>query len=191
MKLQKLKLAQIKPYWRNPRNNITAVEAVKRSIEEYGYNSPILVDENFVVIAGHTRLLALRDLGWKEAEVGVLSLSDEKAKAYRIADNKSAELATWDQEKLLQELREITKIETLDVFFPGVDLSEMISEDIGASSFSYPSEEKIQAAANNVETHFEEANAGYREGLYEVICPHCSESHFINKSEVLGMKPDV
>ena len=173
MKLTKVKLTQIKPYWRNPRNNAPAVEAVKRSIQEYGYNSPILVDKSLVVIAGHTRLIALRDLGYDEIQVGVVDLTEEQAKAYRIADNKSSELATWDEEMLLQELREITSIETLDVFFPAVDLSSMVSESVGAESFSYPTQEKIEEESNRAATQFDGANETYKQGLFEVFCPHC------------------
>lgn len=191
MKLTKVKLTQIKPYWRNPRNNAPAVEAVKRSIQEYGYNSPILVDKSLVVIAGHTRLTALRDLGYEDVQVGILDLTEEQAKAYRIADNKSSELATWDEEKLLQELREITNIESLDVFFPTVDLSEMVAESVGAESFSYPTQDKIEEESDRAATQFDGTNENYKQGLFEVFCPHCGKPHFINKAEASRMLPDV
>lgn len=191
MKLTKIKLSQIKPYWRNPRNNAPAVEAVKQSIREYGYNSPILVDKSYVVIAGHTRLTALRDLGFEEVQVGVLDLPEEKAKAYRIADNKSSELATWDEEKLIQELREISQIESLEVFFPSVDLSAMVSESVGAESFSYPTQEKIEAESDRAATQFDGTNENYKQGLFEVFCPHCGKAHYVSKAEASRMLPDV
>jgi ParB-like chromosome segregation protein Spo0J len=94
-----LSLKSIKPYWRNPRDNREAVEKVKKSIEEYGYNQFIAVDRSHVIIAGHTRFLALQALGWKKAPVMVLDLDEKKAKAYRIIDNKTNEFATWTAEQ--------------------------------------------------------------------------------------------
>ena len=66
MKLTTLKLTDIKPYWRNPRNNEGAVAAVKQSIKDYGFNYPIVVDAEHVIIAGHTRYKALQELGIKD-----------------------------------------------------------------------------------------------------------------------------
>ena len=103
MKIEKININDIKPYWRNPRKNAEAVEAIKNSIQRYGYNSPILIDKDNVIIAGHTRFLALRDMEKKEVEVIRLDLDEEKAKEFRIVDNKSNELSLWDNEKLMQE----------------------------------------------------------------------------------------
>jgi site-specific DNA-methyltransferase (adenine-specific) len=71
-------LAEIKPYWRNPRDNREAVQKVKQSIKDYGYNQLIGVDKNNVIIVGHTRYRALQELGYKEVEVLMLDLDDNK-----------------------------------------------------------------------------------------------------------------
>ena len=105
MQLVKKKLTEIKPYKRNPRINDNAVEAVKESIRQCEYVAPIVVDENGVILAGHTRYKALKEMGVDEIEVCVKSgLTEEQKKKYRILDNKTAELADWDFDLLTQEL---------------------------------------------------------------------------------------
>ena len=105
MKLTKVKLSAIRPYERNPRRNDKAAEEVAKSIEQVGYCNPIIVDEDMVVLAGHTRLKALKKLGWKECDVIIRGgLTEEQKKKYRLYDNKTGELAEWDFELLAQEM---------------------------------------------------------------------------------------
>ena len=105
MQLITMKLKDIRPYPNNPRKNDTAVEAVAESIRQCGYVAPIIVDENGVILAGHTRYKALKALGRSEAEVVVKEgLTEEQKKKYRLLDNKTNELADWDLELLAQEL---------------------------------------------------------------------------------------
>lgn len=106
--LKTLKLADIKPYENNPRQNDQAVEAVKESIKQCNYIAPIIVDENNFILAGHTRYKALKELGRKEAEVLIVSgLSEAQKKKYRLLDNKTNELASWDIDLLEIELEDI------------------------------------------------------------------------------------
>src|SRR5690348_363088 len=100
-KTRTLKVADIKPYFRNPRR-ITeeAVNAVAESIQRYGYVQPITVDSDNVIIVGHTRHRALQKLGVKQVQVYVSDLSEEKAKEYRLIDNRTSEMTTWDHEAL-------------------------------------------------------------------------------------------
>ena len=105
MQLITMKLKDIRPYPNNPRKNDTAVEAVAESIRQCGYVAPIIVDENGVILAGHTRYKALKALGRSEAEVVVKEgLTEEQKKKYRLLDNKTGELATWDFDLLAIEL---------------------------------------------------------------------------------------
>ena len=105
MEIVKLKLSQIKPYENNPRKNEAAVNAVVESIKQCGYCNPILIDENNVILAGHTRYKALKKLGWTECEVVVRpGLTEEQKKKYRLLDNKTNEFATWDYDLLEKEL---------------------------------------------------------------------------------------
>jgi hypothetical protein len=104
-KLEVKKLSEIYPYENNPRNNDIAVDDVVASIEQCTYIAPIIVDENNVILAGHTRYKALQQLGESEAEVIVQTgLSEEQKQKYRVLDNKTGEKAEWDFEKLDAEL---------------------------------------------------------------------------------------
>lgn len=97
-------IKKVQPYPDNPRKNEAAVDAVMRSIERYGYNEPIVVDEDFVVIAGHTRLEALKRLGHTDIEVVVSSLEKDEARKHRIADNKTGESSYWNLQSLAAEV---------------------------------------------------------------------------------------
>ncbi len=105
MKIENLKISEIKPYEKNPRKNEKAVEIVMKSIKEFGFKVPIILDRNNTIIAGHTRLKAAEKLGIKEIPcVRAEDLTEEQAKAFRIMDNKSSEFAEWDLELLKGEL---------------------------------------------------------------------------------------
>lgn len=100
-----LKLSEIIPYENNPRENDGAVESVTESIRQCGYIAPIVLDENHVILAGHTRLRALQELEKEDADVMIVSgLSEAQKRKYRLLDNKTNELANWNFEKLEQEL---------------------------------------------------------------------------------------
>jgi len=108
MKVQWRDISTIIPYAQNPRVNSHAVDAVAASIREFGFQQPIVVDKDGVIIVGHTRYLAAIKLGLRKVPVLVaLDLTPEQAKAYRIADNKTGELADWDEDRLAQELAEL------------------------------------------------------------------------------------
>ena len=103
-----LPLEQIIPYARNPRNNAEAVATVAASIQEFGWRQPIVVDEDRIVLAGHTRLEAARKLGFKTAPVHVAKgLTANQARAFRIMDNRSGENAEWDKDLLNLELADL------------------------------------------------------------------------------------
>jgi ParB family chromosome partitioning protein len=123
-KITIMALTDITPYENNPRNNEEAVKKVANSIKEFGFNQPIVVDKDNVIIVGHTRYLAAQELGLTEAPVIVAgNLSNEQARAYRLADNKTGELAGWDFEKLALELEQIEDINMSDFgFIEGSDL---------------------------------------------------------------------
>lgn len=108
IRLKKVGINDIREYENNPRNNDKAVQPVINSIKKFGYVSPIIVDEDGVILAGHTRIQALRSMGAEEVEVIVISgLTEEERKSYRIADNRTREFAGWDGNLLQVEMREI------------------------------------------------------------------------------------
>ncbi len=101
-------LAEIKPYGKNPRDNDAAVDAVAESIRRFGFRQPIVVDAEGVIVCGHTRWKAAQKLGLEQVPVHVArDLTPEQIRAYRIADNKTAELAEWNLELLPIELAEL------------------------------------------------------------------------------------
>jgi hypothetical protein len=101
-------IEKVIPYARNPRKNLVAIGIVARSISEFGFRQPIVVDKGYVIIAGHTRLEAARSLGMTEVPILIADqLSLEQVKAFRIADNRLAEISEWDREKLTRELQDL------------------------------------------------------------------------------------
>ena len=112
MNIVKLKVSDLIPYINNPRNNENAVDKVASSIKEFGFKVPIVIDKNNVIVNGHTRLLASKKLGLEEVPVIVADdLSDAQIKAFRIADNKTSEYATWDEELLKLELEQLEEMD--------------------------------------------------------------------------------
>jgi len=125
MQVETWPIDRLIPYDKNPRLNDDAVEAVARSIQEFGFRQPIVVDEDGVIIIGHTRLKAARKLGLTEVPVHVArGLSPEKIKALRIADNKTAEIAEWNLELLPIELSELQGMD-FDLGLLGFDQDEL------------------------------------------------------------------
>lgn len=115
----------LKPYENNPRDNDGAVEAVANSIREFGFRNPILAKADGEIIAGHTRLKAAVALGLEEVPVIICGdLTDEQARALRLADNKTGELAAWNEERLLRELGAIEGIDMSAFGFDAEDLPE-------------------------------------------------------------------
>jgi len=108
MKIENRPLAVIKPYEKNPRDNDAAVDAVAQSIRQFGFRQPIVVDEAGVIVCGHTRWKAAQKLGLAKVPVHVArDLTPEQIRAYRIADNKTNELAAWNMELLPLEVAEL------------------------------------------------------------------------------------
>ncbi len=125
MKIEHMNLADLTPYPGNPRINDDAVEAVARSLREYGFRQPIVVDVDRVIICGHTRFKAAKKLGMDQVPVHVATdLSPEQIRAYRIADNQTASLATWDFDLLPIELAALKELD-YDLGLLGFDQEEL------------------------------------------------------------------
>ena len=128
MQIISKKIEEIKEYENNPRNNDNAVEYVARSIKDFGFKIPIIVDKNNVIVAGHTRYKAAKELNLTEVPCIVADdLTDEQIKAFRLVDNKSAELAEWNIELLNIELENIHDI---DMNLYNFELSELLDNVI-------------------------------------------------------------
>jgi site-specific DNA-methyltransferase (adenine-specific) len=112
MEIINIDINKLKPYKNNPRKNDEAVEYVANSIKEFGFKVPIIVDKDYEIIAGHTRLKAAQQLGLKEVPIIIADdLTEEQVKAFRLADNKVGEIATWDLDLLDLELGNIVDLD--------------------------------------------------------------------------------
>lgn len=115
MTIQNIPVSKLTPYKGNPRFNDEAMRNVANSIKAFGFKVPIVVDKNGVIVAGHTRYKAAKYLGMKEVPCIVADdLSDEQIKAFRIADNSTNEVASWDSDLLRIELDEIENFDMSD-----------------------------------------------------------------------------
>jgi ParB-like chromosome segregation protein Spo0J len=120
MKIELWPIEKLTPYDNNPRKNDGAVNAVAKSIKDYGFKNPVIVDEHGVILAGHTRKLAAEQLNLKQVPVIVASdLTPEQARQFRLIDNSTASIAEWELEKLMQECAAMPEVEFKDF---GLDL---------------------------------------------------------------------
>jgi len=125
LKIEYMNIDKLIPYINNPRLNDGAVDKVASSIKNFGFKNPIIIDKDNEIIAGHTRLKAARKLGLEEIPViKADDLTEQQIKAFRIADNKTGELAEWDFELLENELEEL-KLEDFDLELTGFDFDEL------------------------------------------------------------------
>ena len=128
MQIVEKKIADIKPYEKNPRKNDSAVDAVANSIEQFGFKVPVVIDKDGVIVCGHTRYKAAKKLGLDKVPCVVADdLTEEQIKAYRLADNKVSDLAEWDIDLLGEELDGIFDIDMSDF---GFDLTQEEEEPI-------------------------------------------------------------
>ena len=133
MQLELRPLSSIKPYDNNPRDNRHAVDAVAASITQFGFRVPIVVDTDGVIVAGHTRWKAAQKLGLASVPVHVArDLTPEQIRAYRIADNKTGEIATWDRELLAGELEALgtAGFDIMQLGFDADELARLVSGDL-------------------------------------------------------------
>lgn len=206
MKVKVVKLSEIFPYYDNPRDNTNAVEPTKESIKRFGYVKPILVDKAGVIIAGHTRYVAAYQLGMEFVPVVYSDMDDEMAKKYRILDNKLAEKSSFDEDQLLEELRNMEVPTDMQAFF-FEDINQMLNfsldsinqqaEEYGGfqDDYSQVEEENFEAPSNEEDGESEEAPSDEEEDpakdlfvlkeredgshYMKVVCPYCGNMETI------------
>lgn len=208
MKVKSVKLSEIYPYYDNPRDNTNAVEPTKESIRRFGFVKPILVDKAGVIIAGHTRYVAAYQLGMEYVPVVYSSMDDEMAKKYRILDNKLAEKSSFDEDQLLEELRNMEVPTKMQAFF-FEDIDQMLNfsfdsisqqaEEYGGFQYDYSSvdNENLEATSSETETtSTDEEEEDPAKDLFvlkeredgshymKVVCPFCGNMETIEIEEV-------
>lgn len=181
------KISEIHPYEKNPRNNDTAVDSVARSINDFGFRVPILIDGAGTIIAGHTRYKAAKQLGLDRVPcILVDDLSEAQIRAYRIADNKVSEASSWNDDVLRAEMEALKALNVdleqtgfTDMEIEGVlrDMQDVDFEDffIEPVERPAPAEKPAQESASR-----EEAGDGPGQTEKEpapklIQCPHCGE----------------
>ena len=151
MNIKELSISQLHEYDNNPRNNDSAVDAVAESIREFGFKVPIVIDGDNVIVCGHTRVKAAQKLGMETVPCIIADdLTPEQIKAFRLADNKTSELAGWDFAKLEEEL----------VALDGFDMS----------AFGFVQNEDV-----DIDSFFEDAGEKKEKEPKRIQCPHCGE----------------
>lgn len=208
MKVKSVKISEIYPYYDNPRDNTNAVEPTKESIRRFGFVKPILVDKAGVIIAGHTRYVAAYQLGMEYVPVVYSSMDDEMAKKYRILDNKLAEKSSFDEDQLLEELRNMEVPTEMQAFF-FEDIDQMLNfsfdsinqqaEEYGGFQYDYSSvdNENLEATSSETETtSTDEEEEDPAKDLFvlkeredgshymKVVCPFCGNMETIEIEEV-------
>lgn len=157
------KVNELIPYDNNPRINDEAVEYVKNSIKEFGFKVPIVIDKDNVIIAGHTRIKASKELGIKDIPCIIADdLTEEQVKAFRLADNKVAEKSMWDYSKLDEELDSILDID-MSMFDFNINTDDVEIERIDLSNKEFEKYEIIITCQNEIELE-EKYNKLMKEG---------------------------
>jgi len=149
MDIINLPIDRLIPYANNPRNNNNSVDLVAASIKEFGFKVPIIVDREYVIVAGHTRLLAAKKLGLDEVPCLIADdLTDAQIKAFRLADNKVSEFSGWDMDKLVVEM-EMIEFDMTEFGFK----ADFLSKDAVQDDFDVDKEKEAIEAAGDTRTH--------------------------------------
>ena len=182
MNIINIELKKIKQYEKNPRKNDEAVGPVAESIKEFGFKSPIIVDKNNVIVAGHTRYKAAKRLKLKEVPCIVADdLTEEQIKAFRLADNKVGEIAEWDFDLLNMELESIS----FDMSSFGFNiLNEEEEKEIEEDD--YDLEEKLK----NIEEPKSKYGDIYQLGNHRLMCGDSTKIEDVEKL-MNGVKVDL
>lgn len=166
MQILEKRLDEIKPYDRNPRKNDEAVKYVAASIKEFGFKVPLVIDGDGVIVCGHTRYKAAQELGLPTVPcIMADDLTPEQIKAFRLADNKTAEIATWDDELLSGELADILDIDMGDFGF-GLDDEEEEEPEVTDDNYNVAAPEEPKAKRGDI----------YQLGDHRLMCGDATDA---------------
>ena len=165
LQVQMVDITHIRPYWRNPRVNDDAVHAVASSLKRYGFQTPMVLDVDMEIIAGHCRYRAAQSIGMDKLPCVIVDLPETVTKQLRIIDNKTAEFAKWDNEKLEEELKEMIDLQEVRELFSGSEWDDLFT---GLPAAQQLAEVSVQPT--------EKIDTANETQLFEVPCPHCGET---------------
>jgi len=167
MQIQLIETNKILPYINNPRKNLN-IDKVASSIKEFGFQQPIVVDKEFVIIVGHTRFEAAKKLGYEKVPVQIADLTENQAKAYRIADNRLNQDADWDGELLTVELNNLLSQNfNLDsIGFDEDELNDILFEE----KEGLTDEDEVPEVAGDLEEPITKLGDIWKLGNHRVMC---------------------
>ena len=164
MEIIELPLKSIKPYRNNPRKNAEAVDYVVNSIKEFGFRVPLVVDKDGCIVAGHTRFEAAKKLGMKSVPaIKADDLTEEQVRAFRLADNQTQSLSSWDFSLLMTELDDLSEFD-MRLFGFTKDDEDEDNED-GETSYT--------GKTSNLDSGKELDLSSFDENELKVVCPCC------------------
>lgn len=180
------KISEIHPYEKNPRNNDAAVDSVAKSIKDFGFRVPILIDKDGTIIAGHTRYKAAKQLGLDQVPcILVDDLSEAQIRAYRIADNKVSEASSWNDDVLRAEMEALKALDVdleqtgfSDMEIEGIlrDMQDSDFEDFFIEPVEKPAEKAPQESAGQENSEEPAKEQPVKAATSRLIqCPHCGE----------------
>ena len=184
--VERYAITKLVPYAQNSRiHSEDQIDRLAKSITEFGFTQPVLIDENDMIIAGHGRVLAASRLGLTNVPViRAKKWSDEQKRAYVIADNRLAELAVWDMDKLVSEAQSLMDLD-FDLDLVGID-EEFLGLDDGFDPELSPTRSHVEITESQIERagdRLENAFAGgEQQDLISIICPHCAEEFEVSGS---------
>jgi hypothetical protein len=182
MQIENVNIEELKPYENNAKKDISkSVELVKQSIKDYGMNVPLVIDSENVIICGHTRYEALKELGYKLIPcIRKTDLTEEQIKAYRVVDNRTAEFFTWDIDKLKEELKDL-EISTIYEF------DDLINNNVEDTENPYT----IKREFEKYEPSNGEGGAEVVEEDFAKLCNSDKVLEFQNKIEALDTSEEI
>lgn len=158
MQIEYIKTDDLKPYANNPRKNDEAIKYVAESIKQFGFKVPIVIDKNNVIVCGHTRYKAAKELNYETVPcIKADDLTDEQIRAFRLADNKVSEVSIWDDALLNIELESIEEIDMQDFNF---DVFEFVGADAEIDPEDKVNERERTYKAYNLQFNDLERTAG-------------------------------
>jgi len=172
-----IKTSTIRPYWRNSRNHTKTVPVLVESIKRYGFNQPIVLDTDMVIICGHARYMAVRELRYDEVPCVISGMNKRLAMEYRLADNAIQNLTVWEPENLNLELRALDSLSEITAMFGSLNLDEILP-DMKLTEADMVKQGDVTIARNSMMNKSND----FRQDLRLIVCPHCGGGLYLKES---------
>lgn len=169
MEVVYIEVDKLKPYFRNPRINVKTAKALRVSIERYGFNVPVVVDTNNVLVTGHARFMAAKYLQLEEVPAIIMDADNKLVKEFRIKDNRVHDLTEWNEEELEKQLKDLPSFAYAMEEFKG------LLDDGMLKALEEPIEEEYDPEAEYYEPREENPDKQHGDPVNLIECPFCGE----------------